>query len=251
MVNDREHVDLSVVLPCYNEIDYLKKAVDSSDDLLKRTNYTYEIIIAEDASTDGTDQLAEKLSKESDHIVWMHRNKRIGRGSAVADAFRKARGRIVGFLDIDLEAPAHYILPMVSAINQGADIAVGVRQVKIGALGYVFQLHKIILHNGYKWLARKLLRINLQDVGVGFKFFKRERILPILDEVKDQHWFWDTEIVVRALLKGLKIFELPIAYIPITDRESKVNYVQDSFIHFKKLLALRKELKHKAARIRN
>ena len=140
---------------------------------------------------------------------------------------------------------------MVVAINQGADIAVGVRKIKIGALGFVFQLHKIITHNGYRWLARKLLKINLQDIGVGFKFFKRAHILPILDEAKDQHWFWDTEIVARALLKGLKVFELPIAYTPITDRKSKVNYVQDSFIHFKKLLALRKEFKRKAARIRN
>ena len=58
MVNDREQVDLSVVLPCYNEIDYLQKAVDNTENLLKRTSYTYEIIIAEDASTDGTDKLA-------------------------------------------------------------------------------------------------------------------------------------------------------------------------------------------------
>ena len=105
MVDSR--FDLSIILPCYNEVQILEESVRTIQRILDQTIYRYEIIIAEDASTDGTDRIAKQLANGSERIVWLHRDKRIGRGSAVAAAIKKSRGEIVGFLDADLEAPAH------------------------------------------------------------------------------------------------------------------------------------------------
>ena len=236
-------IDISVILPCYNEAKIIEESVRTVEDILKQSSYRYEIIIAEDASTDGTDKIAKELSERSNHIVWSHRDKRIGRGSAVAHAIRKSRGKIVGFLDADLEAPAHYILPLAMGIEQGADIATGVRHIYLKKMDFIFKLDKILTHYGYLWISRRMLGTTLQDTETGFKFFNRERILPILDEIKDQHWFWDTEVMVRPYLKGYKIKEIPIIFSMRHDRKSKVHFIRDSVTHFKKLLDFRREIR--------
>ena len=238
-------VELSVILPCYNEAQILRTSVKTVEDILEQSSYRYEIIIAEDASTDGTDKIAQELAAQSPKIVWCHRDKRIGRGSAVAHAIKKSRGKIVGFLDTDLEAPAHYILPMAMAISQGADISTGVRHIYLTKMDFIFKMDKILSHYGYLWISKKLLGTNLQDTETGFKFFNKERILPILDEIKDQHWFWDTEVMVRPYLKGYKFKEIPIIFTMRHDRKSKVSFFKDSVSHFKKLLAFRKEIRGK------
>ena len=243
MVKNANTVDLSVILPCYNEAQILRQTVKVLKSVLNQTSYHYEIIIAEDASTDGTDTIARQLAEGSEEIVWLHRNERIGRGSAVANAIKKARGRVVGFLDTDLEAPALYILPLVLAIEEGADIAIGVRFIHLGWRDYIFKMDKILTHYGYLWLIRLLLQIPLQDTETGFKFFNKERILPVLDEIKDQHWFWDTEVMVRPYFKGYRIKEIPILFFMNHDRVSKVNFFKDSLSHLKNLWRFRKEIK--------
>src|SRR5262245_53353426 len=139
-------IDLSVILPVYNESQILEESVKAVDNILKQSNYRYEIIIAEDASTDGTDKIAKELSEKNSNIIWCHRDKRVGRGSAVANAIRKSRGRIVGFLDADLEAAPHYILPLAMKIDQGDDISTGVRHIYLKRMDFLFKLDKILTH---------------------------------------------------------------------------------------------------------
>ena len=99
MVDNR--FDLSIILPCYNEVRILEESVRTIKDF-RPNHLSIRDHIAEDASTDGTDRIAKQLANGSERIVWLHRDKRIGRGSAVADAIKKSRGEIVGFLDADL-----------------------------------------------------------------------------------------------------------------------------------------------------
>ncbi len=239
----KDELDLSVILPCYNEASILRESVGKVREILDQSIYRYEIIIAEDSSTDGTDVIAKEMSERSKEIVWCHRDERTGRGSAVANAIKAARGRIVGFLDVDLETPAHYILPMVLAIQDGADISTGVRHIKLKNIDFVLKLDKILSHYGYLWISQRLLGTKLQDTETGFKFFNRERILPILEEIKDQHWFWDTEVMVRPYFRGYKIKEIPTLFSMRHGRKSKVNFVKDSLSHFRNLLKLRQEIK--------
>lgn len=237
-------MDVSIILPCFNEAQVLGKAVSAIRNTLDKTIYKYEIIIAEDASTDGSDKIAKELSQRYENIIWLHRDNKRGRGSAVSNAIRKARGRIVGFIDVDLETPAHYIYPAIIEIDNGADIATCIRIFKLGINQLFFRFPKVLSHYCYLWLSRKILGMKLTDIEAGFKFFNKERILPILDEINDEHWFWDTELMARSYYKNYKIVEKPMLFLPNYQRRSKVNLVEVSLDYIRKLLKFRKIVKH-------
>ncbi len=235
-------MDVSIILPCFNEADILKKAVYSLRDVLEKTVYKYEIIIAEDSSTDGTDIIAGELTRQFDNIIWLHRESKRGRGSAVTNAIRKSRGRITGFIDVDLETAAHYIYPLILEIEKGADIATALRVYTLDKYELVYKFHKTISHYCYVWLSRKLLKTKLIDTETGCTFFNRERILPILDQIKDEHWFWDTEVMVRPYYKGYAIKEVTTLFVPNYARPSKVRLIKDSWDYLVNLFRLRKGL---------
>ena len=149
-----------------------------------------------------------------------------------------ARGEIAGFLDADLEVHARYIPSLVRAIDKGADVAT-VRRI------YAFQLRSLdryFMSRGYSYLVRRLLGTSLRDTETGYKFFRRQALLPLLEEVRDPGWFWDTEVMVRAEQRGLRIAEIPGAYVRRFDKTSTVRGLRDSFQYFGKLLAFRRQL---------
>jgi hypothetical protein len=82
--------------------------------------------------------------------------------------------------------------------------------------------------------------IPFHDTEAGFKFFNREKILPVINEVQDNHWFWDTEIMVRAFYHGLKMNEVPILFIRKNQKYSTLKTFSDTLYYFKKLLEFRK-----------
>jgi hypothetical protein len=156
----------------------------------------------------------------------------------VTDGFKAARGTIAGYLDIDLEVHCRYIPSLVRAIEKGADVAT-VRRI------YAFQvrvLDRYFMSRGYSWLVRRLLKLPYFDTETGYKFFRRESVLPLLDEVEDRGWFWDTEFMARAHQRGLRVTELPGAYIRRSDKTSTVRGLRDSLSYFVQLLRFRRRL---------
>ena len=200
----------------------------------------YEVLFVDDVSRDTTREIIASLHAahpETVRVILHEKNK--GRGQTVTDGFRAARGSIAGFLDVDLEVHARYIPSLVKAIERGADVAV-VRRI------YAFQLSSLdryAMSRGYSWLVRRLLDVDLRDTETGYKFFRRERLLPVLDEIEDPGWFWDTEFMVRAVRRGLEVAEVPGAYIRRFDKTSTVSGVRDSIRYFGKLVAFRKKMR--------
>ena len=90
-----------------------------------------------------------------------------------------------------------------------------------------------------------MFKIKLEDTLAGCKFFKRDKILPILSKVKDNHWFWDTEIMVIAYYEGLELKEIPSVFLNIEykNRKSKASVITSTFDLFFDLLELRKRVK--------
>jgi glycosyltransferase involved in cell wall biosynthesis len=246
-------VDLSVVIACYNEETVLEQSMREIFQVLDATRYTYEIIFVDDCSKDNTRKIIDELiGKYSDRLTDLKPTehpvpiiKKIfhlenqGRGQTVADGIREAQGKIVGFIDIDLEAHARYIPSMVMAIHNGADIAIGWRIYKL----QLRTLHRAISSKTYITLVNWLLQIPLKDTETGYKFFNREKILPILEEVEDKRWFWDTEIMTRAYYKQFKIAEIPVLFIKRYEVPSTVKFFKDSREYFVKLLKFRKIVK--------
>ncbi len=233
--------ELSVVLACYNEAKILEASFAEIRDTLEETKRPYEVLFVDDVSQDRTRELIGKIVKENpglDLRVLLHERNR-GRGQTVTDGFRAARGRIAGYMDVDLEVHCRYIPSLVRAIERGADVAT-VRRI------YAFQLRSIdryVMSRGYSFLVRHILDVPFRDTETGFKFFRRDAALPVLDEIHDPGWFWDTEFIVRAGRRGLRIEEVPGAYIRRYDKTSTVKGLRDSVRYFAQLLAFRSTLR--------
>ena len=233
-------LDLSLVIACYNEEYELVDSVRQIVDVLDLSRLSYEIIFVDDCSRDRTRELIDQLLldyRDRNFRKLFHAHN-TGRGRTVADGFRLAHGEVVGYLDIDLEVHARYIPSMVLALRQGADVATAHRIYKVQPRLF----NRYILSTGYSWLMRHLLSIHLKDTETGFKFFRRDKALPLLDEVRDERWFWDTEIMVRSLLHGYRVTEIPCLFIRRYDKQSTVNVITDSIDYFRKLWRFRDEL---------
>lgn len=233
--------DLSVVIACYNEEPLLKQSVDTIFEVLDQTRYSYELIFVDDCSRDRTREIIDEIVKSYPQrpIQKLFHEVNKGRGGTVTDGFRMAGGDVVGYVDIDLEVHARYIPSCVQAVRNGHDVATALRTYKF----YLRSLDRYVLSRGYTWLMRKLLGVPLQDTETGFKFFKRDRLLPVLDEIEDQRWFWDTEVMVRSYLKGYRIVEIPCLFLRRFDKVSSVNAIGDSIDYFRRLWRFRRNVR--------
>ncbi|MCW4023644.1 MAG: glycosyltransferase family 2 protein [Candidatus Bathyarchaeota archaeon] len=230
-----ELVDVSVVFPAHNEAKQLETAVLQVDQALKETGYTYEIIVAEDGSTDGTDTLADALSKKMPQVKHIHGEQRLGRGRALNATFKKSQGKIFVYMDVDLATDLNYLKELVDSIKiEGYDFSTGSRmlqQSKVERSGT-----RSLASKSYNFLVRLFLGSKIKDHQCGFKAFKREPTLKLIDEVQAPHWFWDTEILVRAQRSGYKVKEIAVDWISGSD--TKVKLFHDSWSMFRQVISL-------------
>jgi glycosyltransferase involved in cell wall biosynthesis len=231
---------VSVVLACYNEEAVLARSFEQIRETLEELGRPWEIVFVDDVSRDRTREILQSICdahRDPRLRVILHETNK-GRGATVTDGFRAAQGDIAGYLDVDLEVHPRYIPSLVRAIERGADVAT-VRRI------YAFQarsLDRYAMSRGYSYLVRRLLGSSLRDTETGFKFFRRAALLPLLDVIEDPGWFWDTEVMIRAERRGLRIDEVPGAYIRRYDKVSTVHGLRDSARYFGRLLAFRRAL---------
>lgn len=219
-------VEISVVFPAYNEAALLEPAVDKVSQALNEFTRSYEIIIAEDGSTDGTDKLAAALAEKHPFVKHIHGEKRLGRGAALKNAFKQSRGEVLVYMDLDLATDLKHLKTLVSAVeSEGYELATGSRMLnesKVKRSGT-----RNIASKTYNFMVRTVLGSKVRDHQCGFKAFRREYLMQLLDEVDANHWFWDTEILVRAYRSGYKIKEIPVSWKG--GQETKVSLLKDSF----------------------
>ncbi|MCL1965604.1 MAG: glycosyltransferase family 2 protein [Candidatus Bathyarchaeota archaeon] len=237
--NKQMQVDVTVVLPAINEADIIDQTVDTISRELKTYGCTYEIILAEDGSTDGTDKKAAELSENFPNIRHIHGEKRLGRGRALKNSFKQSNGNILIYMDVDLATDIKYLNQLIDAVTiEDYQLATGSRRLSQSKAKRTFTRN--IASKVYNSMVRFFLRSNIKDHQCGFKAFQRETVLPLLDEVEANHWFWDTEIIIRAQRKGYKIKEIPVEWRGT--RETKVKLFSDSFDMARQVLALWRRL---------
>lgn len=238
--------ELSVVIACYMEEGHLAASVRELAATLDGMGRSYELIFVEDKSTDGTAKLVAELVAGHPERRAVYQAVNQGRGASVAEGFRLARGRVVGFLDIDLEVHCRHLPMVLAAIDQGADGATAFRHYSPGASANGW-LRKA-LSRGYRWLFQRCFDAPFEDPETGFKFFVRERILPALDEARDRHWFWDSEIMVLAHLHGLRVVEVPCFFERRVEKASTVRLLRDIWRYVVAIRAFRARLRARAER---
>ncbi len=218
--------DLSLIVPCFNEAEHLRESVSVVRGVLDESGHDYELVFVDDGSRDETRAIIVELcaGQARDRFIFHERNR--GRGAAVKTGFAASSGRVAGFLDIDLEVSASYLPSLVDAILvDGFDVVTGQRS-------YLFNeaaaLHRHALSFAYRLLLKAALDCGLHDTETGCKFFRRESAAHAVLSSTADGWFWDTEVMTRAALTGLKIYEMPVLFKRRSDKRSTVRVLPDS-----------------------
>ena len=219
---------VSVVLPAYNEESTIETTVTRTLETLSSFLQpgSYEVIVAEDGCTDRTPEIATRLAAADDRVRHVHSGERLGRGGALERAFRAARGETLVYFDTDLATDLRHLEELIDRVRSGEyDVATGSRLMAGNRAKRPAK--RGIPSQVYNGLVRLLLRSDLRDHQCGFKAFDRTVLLELLEEVEDEHWFWDTEVLVRAQRRGYRIAEFPVVWTPKGD--TKVDLVRDVF----------------------
>jgi glycosyltransferase AglD len=201
---------LSVILPAYNECNRLADSVDRLHMYLAENFASFEIIIAEDHSTDGTYEIARWISEGNKNVILLHNGARLGRGASLALAIKKARGEYVVYMDVDLATDLIYVKTLVDRLAHGASIATGSRWMKGARVKRSYS--RDIASKYYNLLVRLLFGSKVYDHQCGFKGFNRKDILKLVDLVEENHWVWDTELLLLCQSSGLTVAEFPVSW---------------------------------------
>lgn len=232
--------DFSLILPCYNEEPILLDSFEKILTILKLSRFSFEIIFVDDKSSDMTLSILRTICKKNSHCRLFAHARNTGRGRSVADGIKAAKGKVAGYIDIDLEVSPIYIAQMVNLILENkAEVVLGKRIYRTTLMS----IPREIFSKGYTYLTEKILNTGKVDTESGYKFFNRKKILPLLAKASHPHWFWDTQIIIYSKRAGLKIVEIPVLYLRRFDKKSSVRVWRDIMDYLVNLWKFRKILK--------
>jgi len=200
--------EVTAIIPVYNDRHSLEIAIPRSLETLAGITPAFEIIVAEDGSTDGSTEYVQEYEKRDSRIRLLHRDERQGRGKALNRAIHEAGGSIVCYYDVDLATDMQHLKELIGAIREGYDMSTGSRLLPESDI--VRTDGREIASRSYNILVRAILGSVIFDHQCGFKAFNKERILPVLPTIRSNHWFWDTEILVRGQRMGFRVKEFPV-----------------------------------------
>lgn len=212
-----DQCDVSVVLPIFNEKGHLRAEIDRITASLSASKYSYEIIVVDDGSTDGSEA---ELAKIEGITLLRHRLNQ-GSGAARRTGTTAARGRVVVWTDVDMTYPNNLIPELVDAM-EGYDHIVGWRQTEEGTLKW--------LRTPAKWLIRKLAsylsETDIKDLNSGLRAFRRDVALQYVHELP-KGFSCVTTLTMSFLGNGYSIGFYPIEYFPRAGR-SKFHWLKDT-----------------------
>lgn len=211
--------------------------------LKRNVSDKWEILIMDNGSFDRTSEIAEKLTSQYPKEIKYFCTKK-GRGRALKVAWNKSQADILGYLDADLATNLEALPHLINTIKEGYDIAIGSRLLKNSQVRR--SLLRTITSRAYNFILRKYLGVGFKDAQCGFKAVNQKVVKEILPKVKDNDWFFDTEMLVLAEIEGYKIKEIPVEWNEKrgATRKSKVNLILVSLNYLKSILNLKKRFNY-------
>ena len=216
-------LDVEIVVPVHNEAHVLQESVWRLHRYLtEQLTVTWRVVIVDNASTDGTFEVAQSLEETLPDVAAM-RLERKGRGLALRTAWSASTARVVAYLDVDLSTDLAGLAPLVAPLLSGhSDVAIGTRLSRGSRV--VRGTKREFISRSYNGIVRTVLSASFTDAQCGFKAITKvaaDRLLPL---VRDDAWFFDTELLVLAERSGLRIHEVPVDWQD--DPDSRVDIVR-------------------------
>ena len=214
---------IDVVVPVFNEEAALERSVRRLHRYLRAEfPFTWRIVVADNASTDATPEIAARLARELAGVEHL-RLERKGRGRALRAAWSASGAKVVAYMDVDLSTDLRGLLPLVAPLLSGhSDLAIGTRLANGARV--VRGPKRELISRTYNRLLHAALRARFSDAQCGFKAVRRDVLDDLLLDVRDEAWFFDTELLVLAQRRGLRIHEVPVDWID--DPDSRVGLVR-------------------------
>jgi len=231
-------LDLSIVIPAYNEHQRLPMALDRIFTYLNAHSQRAEILVVDDGSTDDTAKIVQIYGEKNPCLRLVSNGRNCGKGFSVRHGVLEARGEIVLFTDADLSTPieeADKLLPEL--LENGYDIAIGSRAVNRNLIEVhqsAFREQAGILFNA---VVRRIVGIDFSDTQCGFKAFLRERAKIVFEQQRIERFGFDPEILFLAKRHGLRVAEIPVRWSH--DEGTKVSVLSDGIRMFLELLVIR------------
>jgi len=202
---------VDLVIPVYNEEHVLARSVATVRRFLaENLTLPWRIVVADNASTDGTLALAQQLAGQYPDVAVLHIPQK-GRGRALRAAWLGSPADIVSYMDVDLSTDLSHYPPLIAAIaEEGYHVAIGSRLARGAQIKR--SLRREVLSRGYNMLIKLLFRTPFTDAQCGFKAISRRAAQELIPLVQDEEWFFDTELLILAVKRGYRIKEVPVRW---------------------------------------
>jgi glycosyltransferase involved in cell wall biosynthesis len=205
-------VDLSFVLPAYNEAEFIESALESLCRAGKDMGLRYEIVVVDDGSVDDTGSRAVDFASRNGHgengfVKLVTYRDNVGKGYAVKTGFSRACGDAVVFIDSDLDVDIEQIGRYIEALGQG-DIVIGSKWHPESCVDV--PLPRLVLSCGFNALVRLLTGVRLRDTQTGLKAIRRRALRDVFPCLAVKRYAFDVELLAVARLLGLKVVEMPV-----------------------------------------
>jgi putative flippase GtrA len=230
---------LDVVVPVFNEEAQLEITVRRLDEHLRRNfPYSYRITVADNASTDSTDTIARRMSRQLPNVRSVRLELK-GRGRALSRVWMESDADVLAYMDVDLSTDLAALLPLVAPLISGhSDLAIGSRLARGSRV--VRGPKRELISRCYNLVLRGTLAARFSDAQCGFKAIRSDVARRLLPMVQDTGWFFDTEMLVLAEKAGLRIHEVPVDWVD--DPDSRVDIVATAVADLKGVVRVGKAL---------
>jgi dolichyl-phosphate beta-glucosyltransferase len=219
-------VDLSVIVPAYNEEWRLPPTLINMIDYFDQQPLSYEVIVVDDGSSDATSSVVRKFERVRQQVRLIQLPKNYGKGHAVKLGVLNSRGRSVMFADADGATPIEEFSRLYAVIKSGCRIAIGSRALASSDTKVSTSIHRRLLGRIFNGWVNAVLLPNIADTQCGFKIFSREVALFLFKHQRSERFSFDVELLYIATKAGIEINEVAINWSNIPG--SKVNLVVDS-----------------------
>lgn len=202
--------DLSIIVPAYNEASRIEPTIRDIVGYCRSGRRVFELLLIDDGSSDETSSIGRRLSEEFPELRLIRLAANQGKGFAVRTGVLNATGRAVLFADADGSTPISEIERLESALNAGADVAVGSREGGGEAVRVKAKLHRRLIGRTFHFLVESLANPGIKDTQCGFKLFRSEVSHDLFSRMRMNGFSFDVEVLVMARRRGYRVAEVPV-----------------------------------------
>ena len=239
-------MDVSVVIPAYNESLRIVGTLDALADFFEESGQSWELIVVDDGSSDDTPEKVGNWQRSREEegrksIVNLIKVPHQGKGAAVAEGIKAAQGRWILMTDADLSTPITEWPKLFEALKNGAVLVTGSRQAPGARVEKYQPLPRQMLGVLFGWMARVLFPVGVYDSQCGFKAFEAKAAKKLFNDLRAEGYCFDVEILLRARAWGFCVTEIPVRWR--NDPDSRVRLWKDWPQVLRELRLIRRELK--------